>query len=64
MKAIVNKDACIGCGMCTSTCPNVFGYNDEGGFAEVKVEVVSDDDKEAVKDAQDGCPTGAISTEE
>lgn len=63
MKVTVNKDACIGCGQCTATCQNVFEYSDEG-FAQVKVEQVSDEDKDLVKEAKEGCPTEAISIEE
>ena len=30
MKAKVNSDACIGCGACTYTCPEVFELQDDG----------------------------------
>ena len=62
MKAIVNKDACIGCGACSAVAPNVFELGDDG-YANVKVEEVSDADKSAVVEASEGCPTSAISTE-
>lgn len=62
MKATVNKDACIGCGACAASCPNVFVIGDEG-FATVKVETVSDSDKDLVIEAKEGCPTSAISVE-
>ena len=42
MKAVVNKDACIGCGACSAVCPNVFELGDDG-FANVKVEEVYDE---------------------
>jgi ferredoxin len=32
---IVDKDACVGCGLCVSMCPDCFDM-DEGGFAKVK----------------------------
>lgn len=62
MKATVNKDACIGCGACTYTCPDVFELNDDG-VATVKVEEVADNNKDAVIEASENCPTSAISTE-
>ncbi|MDF2505862.1 MAG: ferredoxin [Clostridium sp.] len=30
MKGFVDKDTCIGCGLCTSVCPDVFVMDDEG----------------------------------
>ena len=30
MKARVDKDTCIGCGLCPSICPEVFELTDEG----------------------------------
>jgi ferredoxin len=30
MKAIVDPDLCIGCGLCEDTCPEVFRMNDDG----------------------------------
>lgn len=30
MKAIVNQDSCIGCGLCISTVPEVFEVNADG----------------------------------
>ncbi len=63
MKAKVNKDLCIGCGACVATCPDVFDFNDDG-YAEAKVEKVEDNNKDAVVEAKEGCPTGAVETEE
>ena len=30
MKANVDKNTCIGCGACTSICPEVFSIEDDG----------------------------------
>lgn len=62
MKVKVNQDACIGCGACAAICDEVFEINDEG-LSEAKVEEVSEDQAQAVRDAADSCPTGAIETE-
>lgn len=62
MKASVNKDACIGCGACTVSCPEVFEIGDEG-TAVAKVAEVPEDAKNAAVEAKEGCPTSAISVE-
>lgn len=68
MKACVNKDVCIGCGACTAIASGVFEMGDDG-LAETienkdsKMEI-SEDVKDDVLDAADGCPVGAIQTEE
>lgn len=59
MKVKVKQDACISCGACVSTCPEVFDFNEEG-FAEAIVDKVEIDDEPKVKDAMEGCPTEAI----
>ncbi|MBQ6477520.1 MAG: ferredoxin [Bacilli bacterium] len=63
MKVKINEDSCIGCGACQSICENVFEINDEG-LSSVKVEEVSEDDVQSVRDAADSCPTSAIEIEE
>jgi ferredoxin len=49
----VDKEKCIGCGACSATCPEGFEMKD--GKASVKKEAPCS------KDAQAGCPVGAIS---
>ena len=41
-------------------------YRDKGdnGLSEVKKEEVQEDEKQAVRDAAEACPTGAIEVEE
>lgn len=60
MRATVNE-SCIGCGLCTSTCPNVFQIGNDGiaQGGDVPSEVLS-----AAQEARDACPVGAISIEE
>ena len=58
MKYKVN-DGCIGCGLCTGTCPEVFHMTDEG-VAEAIAEEVAAENEAAAADAMSGCPVGAI----
>lgn len=66
-KIVINEEACIGCGACMGAANEVFDYNDEG-YATVKenvnYETLSDEVKEEVTDAIDGCPTAAIELSE
>lgn len=59
MKVKVNKEACIGCGACAAICDKVFVIDDEGLSKVVNPEVKKEDEQ-AVKDAIESCPTGAI----
>lgn len=61
MKAFVNPDLCIGCGLCTSICDEVFRMNDNSQ-AEAYAPV-NDINKEVVNDAINSCPVSAISWE-
>lgn len=66
MKVNVNKEACIGCGACAAICDKVFELDDEG-LSVVKAgqeEVKDEEDKQAVRDSAESCPTGAIVVEE
>jgi len=58
MKAIVDKDSCIGCGLCAETCPEVFEMKDD--VAVVKVEAIPTDAEDPCKQAAEGCPVDAI----
>ncbi|MEW8955531.1 ferredoxin [Clostridium sp.] len=62
MKAYVDKDTCIGCGLCPSISPSVFDMDDDGK-AKTIVDEVPDDAKDDTKEAEDSCPVNAISTE-
>ncbi len=59
MKVKVNKDVCIGCGACQAIAPDVFEIEDDG-LAFATEEEISEDIKDDVIDAVEGCPTGAI----
>ena len=62
MKAIVDKDTCTGCGLCSETCPEVFEMVDD--IAKVKVDPVPADAEGTCKEAAEGCPVEAIKVEE
>jgi ferredoxin len=59
MKAIVDPDICIGCGLCVEICPDVFEMPDT--LAIVKVDPVPATDEEDCRDAAEQCPVDAIS---
>lgn len=52
----VNKETCIGCGLCVSTCPEVFEMGDDQ-----KARVKEQKDLPCVKEAIESCPVKAIS---
>ncbi len=58
MKFRVNE-GCIGCGLCVSTCPNVFHLNDEGLSQAAETPVEPQDEADAVA-AMEGCPVQVI----
>lgn len=62
MKAFVDQDLCIGCGVCASVAPSVFDLNDDGKAFAVADEV-DGADVDAAKEAADSCPTSAITVE-
>ena len=58
MKGYVDKDVCVGCGMCVGVCPDAFRMG-EDGFAEAGQELAADVVDDARQAAED-CPVGAI----
>ena len=62
MKAVIDKDACTGCGLCEDTCPEVFEMQDD--IVVLKVDVVPDAAVDSCKQAVEDCPSEAIKTEE
>lgn len=54
----VDQNKCIGCGLCVSTCPNVFELSDEDQKAHVKDALACA--KCNCQQAIDNCPAKAI----
>lgn len=64
MKAFVDKEACISCGLCASLCPDIFSMEDDADGKAVAVdEELSGDRLECAQDAASQCPTEAIIVE-
>lgn len=61
-KVIVDEEKCIRCGACIQFAETVFKSGPDGQSVPA-VDVVSDDDKDAVA-AMECCPTSAISLED
>lgn len=59
MKAVVDPDLCIGCGLCEDTCPEVFRLGEDG-----LAHVIDDDPPHEtygdIEAAAESCPTAAI----
>lgn len=58
VKLKVNKDACVGCGLCVGTFSDVFTFDDDN-----KAKVVAEADESVAEDAIASCPAGAIEKE-
>ena len=55
-KPCVDKEACIGCGLCVGSHPEIFAFDDEG-----KADVIAEGEDADVDDAIASCPVSAIS---
>jgi ferredoxin len=62
MRANVNKETCIGCGVCESICPAVFAL--KNAVSEVIVDPVPPESEPDCRDAMESCPVGAITITE
>ena len=62
MKAVIDKEACTGCGLCVETCPEVFEMADDD-VAVVKGDAIPAAAEESAKQAAEDCPSEAIKVE-
>lgn len=60
MKARVNQELCVGCGLCASMNPEVFQMNENGLATAVK----ETEDETLLQESIDSCPVSAISKED
>ncbi|WP_125154585.1 ferredoxin [Clostridium rectalis] len=63
MKAYVDKDTCIGCGLCPGIAPEVFEMDDDGK-AKTIVDQVPEKSQDSSKEAEESCPVNAIEVSE
>jgi len=62
MKATVDQETCVSCGLCVDVCPEVFELNAKGK-AEVKVDPVPTEVESSCREAAEQCPVEAITVE-
>lgn len=60
MKAVVNQNTCIGCGLCVGTCPDVFSMDSDTKAVAINQPVPAQLEEDVVS-AKDSCPVNAIS---
>lgn len=61
MKVAVDRDTCIGCGLCVDICPEVFEMDEDS----IAIVIAQPDagNEESAQEAADSCPVNAISAE-
>ena len=63
MKSFVDQDACIACGLCVSTCEDVYHFNEEGK-AEAVEGIIPAEYEDDCRTVAENCPTMAIEVDE
>ncbi|RNC28517.1 MAG: Ferredoxin [Candidatus Dichloromethanomonas elyunquensis] len=62
MKATINKDCCIGCGVCEAACPEVFKPGEDGTYEAVDQQI-PESLMESAQEAKSSCPNECITIE-
>lgn len=58
MKAVIDADTCIGCGLCAQVAPDIYEMQDDKAVA--KVDEIPEDKALEAKNGADQCPVTAI----
>ena len=61
MRVTIDEETCVGCALCSDTCPEVFEMSDDK--ARVKVDEVPEDVVETCREAVEDCSVEAIEIE-
>jgi ferredoxin len=62
MRAYIEREGCISCGLCCETCPEVFRMADDG-IAEVYTDSIPEKAVDRAVEAQENCPVSVITVE-
>lgn len=62
MKVQIDKETCIGCGLCADMCPDIFAMQEDK--AVVSVQPVTNEQETCSREAADQCPVSAILVED
>lgn len=63
MRVFVDREKCMGCGVCESVCPEVFQMG-EDNIAKVLQDLVPESSEDTAREAAQSCPEEAIVVEE